>query len=75
MYAWHWPTFRVWSGTWRQWRWVPAGMGPPSRDGIDWQQIEAFMNLTGIEQSARPAICDGLRTMQASALEAIAERS
>lgn len=50
-------------------------MGIPTRDGIDWQQVESFMNLTGIETPARALICEGLRTMQAAALEALAERS
>lgn len=73
MYAWAWPTFRVWADTWQQWRWLPVGMGAPVRAGLDWQQVVAALDLSGVTREDWPEIFNGLKTMQEAALARLVE--
>ncbi|TXT23899.1 MAG: hypothetical protein FD134_1868 [Gallionellaceae bacterium] len=68
MYAWNWPTLTVFWATWNQWRKVVLDK-QIIRDGMDWQQVESALNLSGVERARWPLIFEGLRAMEAEALE------
>jgi hypothetical protein len=48
-------------------------MGAPQREGLDWQQVRAALELSGVPREDWPEIYDGLRLMQQAALERLAE--
>ncbi|HJW23757.1 MAG TPA: DUF1799 domain-containing protein [Rhodocyclaceae bacterium] len=62
VYRHNWPTFDLWRTVWNQWRWIP-GMAPV-RDGIDWCQVQAVMNMNSIAGPEQGRILKGLRAMQ-----------
>ncbi|MCL4759771.1 MAG: DUF1799 domain-containing protein [Rhodocyclaceae bacterium] len=72
MYACNWPAYELWAQTWRQWRWVSAGMAGAVRAGLDWCQVEAVMRMRGIGRRERPALLLALRVMESAAIEEMA---
>lgn len=71
MFACNWPAFELWTQTWRQWRWVPSGMGAV-RAGLDWCQVEAVMRMRGIKRREHPELLRALRVMEGAAVEEMA---
>lgn len=75
VYPWHWRTVRIWRAVWRQWRWVAGGMAAPQRDGLDWCQVRAVVELSVADRAEWPGILEGLQVMQDAALEFWREQS
>jgi hypothetical protein len=44
-------------------------MGAAWREGLDWQQVASALILMGVKRRQWPGIFNGLRAMQAAALE------
>ena len=69
VFPWHWRTVSTWCQVWRQWRYVAGGMAAPQRDGLDWAQVLAVLELGGVDRAEWPTVRDGLFVMQSAALE------
>lgn len=69
----NWPAFLLWRDVWRQWRWVPGGLGGAQRDGLDWAQVESAMRLRRVPVRERARLMDALAIMQEAALARLGE--
>lgn len=70
VYAFNWPTLTLFWSTWNQWRKLVI-KNTVVRDSMDWASVESAMNLSGIKRAQRPAIFEGLRAMETTALKVL----
>lgn len=68
IYPWNVEALEVWCATWRQWKFLPAGLSAPRRTGLDWCQVESAVRLAGVPRRRWRALFEALRTMQDEAL-------
>ena len=70
VYAINWTTLNLFWSTWKQWRTVVLH-DRAVRDSMDWMQVEAALNLSGIKRAQWPLIFEGLQAMEQQALECL----
>ncbi len=71
----HAAVFNLWADLWPTWKTASIGMGGCVRTGIDWQQAESLMRLSGVKKRIRPRMVARLKTMQSEALKTLGELS
>lgn len=65
----NWEIFQVFVALSGQWRWVPGGLAPPVRDGIDAPSIESVFRLMGVKKKDRKETYAALRLMERAVIE------
>lgn len=65
----NWEMFQVFVALGGQWRWVPGGMAPPVRDGIDAPSIESVFRLMGVRKKDWKETYAALRLMERAVIE------
>ncbi len=73
VHATNWPALNIFCATWQQWRKVAVNNNLV-RDCMDWTQVEAALNLSGIKRAGWPLIFEGLRAAESEALKFLQRR-
>jgi hypothetical protein len=73
VFADNWPIVQTWCAVWRQWRWLSLPNGVAVRAGLDYQQVQAALEMQRIPRRRWPEIFTGLREMEDEVLALLAE--